>query len=148
MGSPLCLTLVHLYTLKRIGYKIVHYRRYVDGIFVLFTSPQHLEAFENFLNGRHANMSFTIDSEKQNRMSFLDVQIIREDKTFTTSVYRKSNFSGVYTHFDSFLPSTCKFSTVYKLAYRCLRNCSSWTKLHNELICLKEIFLKNCCLLK
>ena len=29
-------------------------------------------------------MSFTIESEKQNRMSFLDVQIIREDKTFTT----------------------------------------------------------------
>ena len=35
-------------------------------------------------------------------MSFLDVQIIREDKTFTTSVYRKPTFSGVYTHFESF----------------------------------------------
>ena len=78
--------------------KTYYYRRYVDDIFVLFTSPQHLEAFRNFLNGRHANMSFTIESEKQNRMSFLDVQIIREDKTFTTSVYRKPTFSGVYTH--------------------------------------------------
>ena len=130
-------------------FKPFYYRRYVDGIFVLFTSPQHIETFENFLNGRHTNMSFTIKSEKQNRMSFLDVQIIiREDKIFTTSVYHKSNFSGVYTHFDSFLPSTCKFGTVYKLGYRCLGNCSSWTKLHNELICLKEIFLKNGYLLK
>ena len=76
-------------------------------------------------------------------MSFLDIAIIREDKTFTTSVYRKPTFSGVYTHFDSFLPSTYKFGTVYTLAYRCLRICSSWTKLHNELVCLKEIFLKN-----
>ena len=42
-------------------------------------------------------MSFTIESEKQNRMSFLDVQVIREDKTFTASVYRKPAFSGVYT---------------------------------------------------
>ena len=50
-------------------------------------------------------MSFTIEREKQNRMSFLDIAIIREDKTFTTSVYRKPTFSGVYTHFDSFLPS-------------------------------------------
>ena len=33
-------------------------------------------------------MSFTIDREKQNTMSFLDVQIIHEDKTFTTSVYK------------------------------------------------------------
>ena len=48
----------------------------------------------------------------------------------------------MYT-FWQFLPSTYKFSTVSTLAYRCLRICSSWTKLQNELACLKEIFLKN-----
>ena len=37
---------------------------------------------------------------------------IREDKIFTTSVYREPTFSGVYTHFDSFLPSAYKFGTV------------------------------------
>ena len=58
-------------------------------------------------------------------------------------VYRKPTFCGVYTYFDSFLPSTYKFGTVYTLAYKCLQICSSWTKLHNELVCLKEIFLKN-----
>ena len=82
-------------------------------------------------------MSFTIVSEKQSRMSFLDVQIIHEDKRFSTSVYRKPIFSGVYTHFVSFLPSTYKFGTVYTHAYKCLQICSSWTKLHNELVCLK-----------
>ena len=100
-------------------FKPYYCRRHVDDIFVLFTSPQHVEAFQNFLNGQHANMSFTLESEKQNRMSFLDVQISREDKTFTTSAYRKPSFSGVYTHFSSFLPSTYKFGTVYTLAYRC-----------------------------
>ena len=70
-------------------------------------------------------MSFTIESEKQNRMFFLDVQIIREDKKFTTFVYHKPNFSGVYTHFGSFLPSTYKFGTVYTLAHKCLQICSS-----------------------
>ena len=60
-----------------------------------------------------ASMSFTTEREKQNRMSFLDVQIIGEDKTFTTPVYYTPTFSGVYTHFDSFLPSTYKFRTVY-----------------------------------
>ena len=34
-------------------------------------------------------MSFKIKSEKQSRKSFLDVQIIGEEKTFTASVYRK-----------------------------------------------------------
>ena len=64
-------------------------------------------------------MSFTTEREKQNRMSFLDIAITREDKTFTTCVYRKPTFSGVYTHFDSFLPSTYKVGTVYTLVYRC-----------------------------
>ena len=82
-------------------------------------------------------MSFTIESERQNRISFLDVWIIREDKTFTTSVYQKTFFSGIYTYVDSFLPSTYKFGTVYTLAYRCLRIYSSWTKLHHKLVCLK-----------
>ena len=63
-----------------------YYRRYVDHIFALFTSPIHLEDFRDFLHAPHAN-KFTIEMGKQNRMSFLDVQIIREDKTFTTSVY-------------------------------------------------------------
>ena len=76
-------------------------------------------------------------------MSFLDIAIIPEDKSFTTSVYRKPTFSGVYTHFDSFLPSTYKLGNVYTLAYRCFRICFSWTKLHNELVCLKETFLKS-----
>ena len=66
-------------------------------------------------------MSFTIESEKQNRMSFLDAQIICEDKIFTTSVYHKRTFSEISRYFDSFLPSTYKFGTVYTLAYRCLQ---------------------------
>ena len=93
-----------------------YYRRYVDEILVLFTSLKHLEAFRNFLNGRHANMSFIIERERQNRIFFLDIAIIREDETFTATVYRKPTFSGVYTHLDSFLPSNYKFGTVYTLA--------------------------------
>ena len=50
-------------------------------------------------------MAFTIENEMQNKLTFLDVQIIREDKKFTFSVYCKATFGGVYTHFDSFLPS-------------------------------------------
>ena len=42
--------------------------------------------------------------------------IIHEDKTFTTSVYRKPTFSGFYTHFGSFLPSTYKFVDATRFA--------------------------------
>ena len=65
-------------------------------------------------------MSSTIESEKQNRMYFLDVQITHEDKTFTTSVYRTLTFSGVCTDFDNFSPSICTCGAVCAIAYRCL----------------------------
>ena len=82
-------------------------------------------------------MSFTMERQKKNKMSFLDIAIIHEDKTFTTSAYCKPTFSGIYTHFDSFLPSNYKFGNVYTLDFRCFQFCPSWTKLHNELVCLK-----------
>ena len=121
MGSPLGPTLANAFLVHfekkwlqncPSDFKPHYYRRYADDIFVLFTSPKHLEAFRNFLNGRHANMSFTIERERQSRMFFLDIAIIREDKTFIASVCRKPSFSEVYTHFDSFLASAYEFGTV------------------------------------
>ena len=60
------------------NFKPHYYRRYVDDIFALLISHEHLEIIQNFEKGWHANMSFTIENEKQNRMFFLDVQIIRK----------------------------------------------------------------------
>ena len=33
---------------------------------------------------------------------------------------------------------------IYTLVYRCFKICSDWTKFHEELNFLKQIFLKNC----
>ena len=58
-------------------------------------------------------------------------------------IYRKSTFSGVYSNFESFLPSVYKFGTAYTLVYRCFRIWSNWTQLHTELTFLKRRFQKN-----
>ena len=76
-------------------------------------------------------------------MSFLDVNIIREKDKFTTSVYRKPTFSGIYTHFDSFLPSSNKIGLLHTLLYRCFRICSDWTKFHLEVVKLTDVFKNN-----
>ena len=60
-------------------------------------------------------MPFTIETDQRNKMSFLDVDVIREQGKFTTSVNRKPTFSGVYSHFDSFLPDTYKIGMIYIL---------------------------------
>ena len=93
-------------------------------------------------------MLFTIENEKQNKMFFLDVQIVRENKTFTTSVYHNLAFSGVYAHFDSFLPNSYNFGTAYALTCRCFQICLCWTKLHTALLFLKLTFFKKMATLK
>ena len=50
---------------------------------------------------------------KNGKMSYLDVEISWEKGKFVTTVYHKPTFSGVYTHFESFLPSIHKFGMVY-----------------------------------
>ena len=59
MGSPLGPTLANAFLVHfeknwlqncPSNFKPHYYRRYVGGIFVLFTSPKHSEAFRNFLN--------------------------------------------------------------------------------------------------
>ena len=44
-------------------------------------------------------MSFTIESKKQNRMSFLDVKTIREDKAFINSCSLLLEFIHILTAF-------------------------------------------------
>ena len=58
-----------------------------------------------------------IRERKSDKISFLDVEISRQNSKFVTTVYRKPNFSGVYTHYESFIPSIHKFGMLYTLWY-------------------------------
>ena len=86
-------------------FKPVFYRWYVD-IF-LFHSNQLiiLKIFVTTL----ILVTFSFEEEKNGKMSFFDEEISRDNGKFVTTVYRKPTFSGAYTHFESFLPSTQKF---------------------------------------
>ena len=123
--------------------KEIFYRGYVNDIFVLFESAEHLSKFRDYFNTCHSNMPFSFKQEKNGKLSFLDVEVSLGKGNFVTTVYRKPTFSGVYTHFESFLPTVYKFGIVYTLAYCCFKICSDWTKFYEELSFLKQIFLKN-----
>ena len=88
-------------------------------------------------------MSFPMETESENKCSFLDVEIIRVQGKFTTPVYRKPAFSGVYSNSERFLPSACKFGMVYTLIFRFFLICSKWAQFHTDLTFLKEILCKN-----
>ena len=84
-----------------------------------------------------------LNKKKNGKLSFLDIEVSRENGKFVTTVYRKPTFSGVYTLFESFLPTIYKFGMVYTLDYSCFKNCSDWSKFHEELSFLKQVFSKN-----
>ena len=82
MGSSLGPTLANTFFVNHgknwlercpLEYTQLYCRRYVDDISVLLNSPEHLKRFHSNLNSCHLNIPFTIEKEKDNRMSFLDV---------------------------------------------------------------------------
>ena len=97
------------------------YKRYVDGIFVTFNSRWQLLKFIDYMIHQHSNIKFTFEVEKNSKFSFLDVKICRENNKFTTSVFRKPTFSGVFTNFDSFIPISYKHGLVKTLIFRCFK---------------------------
>ena len=95
------------------------------------------------MNKRHKNIKFSFETEKDNSFSFLDVKICREKDKFTTSVFRKDTFSGVYTNFSSFVALKHKFGLVHTLLHRSFTIVSDFSKFHFEVETLKKTLHKN-----
>ena len=128
---------------KKSAFKPAVYRRYVDDIFVLFKSKDHLLLFAKYMNTRHKSFKFTFDFEQNNRFSFLDVKITRGSNGFSTSVFRKAMFSGVFTNFDSFIFESYKTGLIFTLVYHCFTICSDIQSFHLEVEQLRQIFKCN-----
>ena len=154
MESPLGLTLSNAFLCHYekewldscpIEFKPKLYKKYVDNIFVMFRSMDHVKKFVDYMNTKHPNIRFTFEIEDQNSFSFLDIKIIRntEKKAFETSVYIKSTFSGAFINFNSSIPMTYKTGLLETMLFRCFSICSSYEKFHQEILKLKEIFKRN-----
>ena len=124
-------------------FKPVYYRRYVDDIFALFRSPEHLEKFTNYLHTKHENIKFTYEKESNNLLPFLDILISRLENGFKTSVYHKPTFSGVYSNFSSFIYDQYKICLIFTLLIIIFSIVSDFSKFHTEVSHLKESLRKN-----
>ena len=153
MGSPLGPTIANIFLCyweeKWIEkcpnqFKPKYYNRFMDDTFLLFSSENHAKKFFRYINSRHKNMSFTSEVEEGGKLAFLDVLVTRIGNYFCTSLYRKPTFSGLYSHYKSFMPDSYKRGLVYTLLHRAHVLCSSWDKFHEEVTFLREIFMKNC----
>ena len=113
-------------------FKPVYYRRYVDDIFALFRSLDHLEKFKNYLSSRHKNIKFIYEKESNNSLPFLDILISRSENSFKTSIYHKPLFSGVYFNFNSFTYGQYKIGLIFTLLLRTFSIVSGFSRFHTE----------------
>jgi hypothetical protein len=62
---------------------------------------QQLQNVLSHLNSLRPAIQFTMETESDGVISFLDVLVIWKEMTLTTKVYRKSNDTGQYLNISS-----------------------------------------------
>ena len=102
-----------------------------------------VKEFLKYTSSRHNNVKLAYEEEENDTLAFLDIKITRTAGGFTTSVYRKKTFSGVYLNYGSFLPVDYKRGLIATLLHRTYTICSDYSKLHEEINRLKVIWQKN-----
>ena len=116
--------------------------RYVDDTFT-FIKKGRIEAVVQCLNGFHDSIKFTFEKEEDQRISFLDVKVIRNgDGTFETDIHRKSTDTNIYLNWNSWSPRAWKLGTLKGLIRRAFLVCSATESRNKEVRFLKNIFIK------
>jgi hypothetical protein len=104
MGNPIAPTLANIFLCDLeekmlnncpISFKPMFYKRYLDDTFVIFKNSSDSDLFFNYINNVHPNMTFTMETEQNSNLPFLDMTIQRNSNRFHSSIYRKPTFTGL-----------------------------------------------------
>lgn len=94
------------------------YKRYVDEIFAIFYSRADALTYLSLLNSRHPNIQFTMESETNGSLNFLDVNVFRSNNTLLTKWILKSINTGRYIPSHAYSPNRYKQNAVRYLIFR------------------------------
>ena len=91
IGNPISPILVDIVmqdleneALSKLGFSVPFYFRYVDDI-LIFLPKQHIDHTKNIFNSYSDHLQFTIQKSFENKISFLDLLIIKNiDNTIST----------------------------------------------------------------
>ena len=111
MGSPVSAVIANLYmesfeeqAITTSSYEPRIWKRYVDDTFTIL-DRENVDDFLQHLNNQQPSIRFTMETEKDNKLAFLDTAVLREpDGRLTTSVCRKSTHTDQYLAYDSHHP--------------------------------------------
>ena len=56
--------------------------------------------FLDYINGQHPNIKFTAEIKSGDSLPFLDVLVSHDETNYTTNLYGKMTFTGLYSDFS------------------------------------------------
>ena len=123
------------------------YKRYVDDTLWLLPADSSIDTLMTYMNSRHPNMKFTYETETNNCIPFIGLTISHSDNnnshSYSTTVYRKPTFTGLFTNFNSFTCISYRLSVLRCLVFRALRLCSTADFFLAELNAIKAFLMRN-----
>ena len=119
MGSPVSAVIANLYmetfeeqAIESAPSKPKIWKHYVDDTFTILDRDR-VDSFLQHLNSQQPTIRFTMETENDNKIAFLDASVSREpDGRLTTSVYRKPTHTDQYLAYDSHHPQSVKRGIV------------------------------------
>ena len=119
-------------------------RRYVDDTFCLFNNEKDALEFFQYINDKHPNIRLTMETEVNNKLTFLDVLLDNSNPlSLVTSVLRKSTYTGLLTNIFSFTPFPYKLGLILTLVDRTFKINNTWIGFHNNTKELTNVLGKN-----
>jgi len=152
MGSPLGPSFANFFIdalenkimskLRRLGVKT--WLRFVDDTFVVLKGKELVDGVMSFLNEQHKNIRFTVETESNKSIPFLDTRVkVNKDLKLTTTLYHKKTFTGTYLNWTSLTDRKYKIGLIYCLLDRIWKICSDQEERDFEVSKLKVILAKN-----
>jgi hypothetical protein len=80
---------------------VLYWFRYVDVFCVRTGSDRQLKLFLSQLNSLNGSLNFTYETENNNALNFLDVNICKIDNHLEFSIFRKKSYTDQVIHFSS-----------------------------------------------
>ncbi|XP_078361584.1 uncharacterized protein LOC144645943 [Oculina patagonica] len=119
------------------------WKRYVDDTFTIL-DRENVDSFLQHLNNQQPSIRFTLETESDSKLAFLDTAVSREpDGRLTTSVYRKPTHTDQYLAYDSHHPQSVKRGIVKCLYERAKRLVTKPSVISKEKKHLSSVLVSN-----